>query len=293
MKNVIKKRGGKAYEDFENVNAFDLKWYSAIVNGLQKRRFLNFENSKPLLCEMFNGICMKKKYGIKFFISVLFFMTTVGFCQKKVQNADLKTTFFSLTPRNHKVDKVNGMAFGVGLNIFDVGTLKTVNGFNVELNPLIILYFMFANPSEFSEESTATINGLHISTGNINNIQTNGLAISILNIGYASNGISLNGFSTRVTQLNGLHISGFANSSKLAKGCFISLFNVSESCNGFQLGLYNHSSVFKGVQIGVINGSENTVGVQIGLFNLSKKHKGLQIGFWNINNKRSMPFINW
>jgi len=293
MKNLIRRIGKHWYEDFEDVNAFDLKWYASIVNGLQTKRILNSENALSVLHHGFRSIGSPKNNSKKIVVSFFLLVTTFSFCQNVSTGSDLKATFFSLTPRNHKVDKVNGMALGVGLDVFEAGTLKTVNGLNVELNPLGILYFMFANPSGFSEEANATINGLHISTGNINNTQTNGLAISFLNIGHASNGISLNGFSTHVTQLNGLHISGFFNSSKLAKGCFISLFNASESCNGFQSGLFNHSTIFKGVQIGVVNGSENTVGVQIGLFNLSKKHKGLQIGFWNINNKRSMPFINW
>lgn len=293
MKNLIRRIGKKRYDDFEDVNAFDLKWYASIVNGLQTKRDLIFKNSQSILCQNFNGICIQKKNSIKFFISVLLLVTSVGFCQNKMQVSDLKTTFFSLTPRNNKVDKVNGMAFGVGLDVFEEGSLKTVNGFNLELNPLGILYFMFANPSGFSEEANATINGLHISTGNINNTQTNGLAISFLNIGHASNGISLNGFSTYVTKLNGFHVSGLTNSSKRANGCFVSLFNVSESCKGFQLGLSNVSNEFRGLHIGIVNKSDNSVGLQIGLFNLSKNHKGLQIGFWNINNKRSMPFINW
>lgn len=226
----------------------------------------------------------------KIILSSIFLLTNIIFSQN---NLGFKTTVFSFTPKNENIEQVDGLTIGLGLDAFNEGSIQKINGLNLEVNPLSLLYLMFANPKHFTNEYHTTVNGLHVSTGSISNLKTNGLAVSFLNIGHAANGVSINGMYTHITKLNGFHVSGLGNYSKIANGLFISASNDSELCYGSQLGLFNSSETFKGLQIGVVNRSEDTIGVQIGLFNLSKKYKGLQIGFWNINNKRSMPFINW
>ncbi len=229
---------------------------------------------------------------MKKYLYILLFVCGFSFSQDFSQKKE-KAIFFSFTPKNEKVRKVNGLAIGAGIDVFEEGSIKKINGLNIELNPLGIFYFMFANPTSFNEEALVTINGLNISGGNQNSTKVNGLVISFINISHASNGVSVNGTYTHVAKLNGLHVSGISNSSKISNGMFLSLFNDSESLSGFQLGLTNRADIFKGLQVSIVNRSKNSTGVQIGLFNLSKVHKGLQIAFWNSNDKRSMPFINW
>jgi hypothetical protein len=223
-------------------------------------------------------------------IILLFLITGFTFSQN---NSGYKAVLFSLTPKNKIINQVDGLAIGLGLDVFNEGSIKKVNGLNLEVNPIAVLYLMFANPTNFTKEPNAIINGLHFSTGNIQNIKVNGLSVSFLNIGHAANGSSINLMYSHATKLNGLHISGLSNSSESSTGMFVSFFNSSNYCNGLQIGLSNYGEYLEGVQLGLINKSEKSIGVQIGLFNFSKIQKGLQIGFWNVNNKRSMPFINW
>ena len=203
------------------------------------------------------------------------------------------TRVFAFTPKQNGIEKVNGMAFGLGIDAFNEGTILKVNGLNLEVNPVSFLYFLFAGPSEFSVEAAFVVNGLHLSTGNRQEGKINGLCISFLNMNHAVNGLSLNLAYNYATELNGIHLSSFANSSESAKGLFFAMSNHSKVTNGFQLGVFNKSEVLKGIQLGVLNKSKDIKGIQIGLVNLTNKGKGLQLGFWNVNDKRSMPIINW
>jgi hypothetical protein len=213
------------------------------------------------------------------------------------QTDTLKTTVFSFTPVSKKIDRVNGLALGVGLAL-ELKPAKpvTVNGLNLEINPLSPLIVLFLDPDyKYNDAPVATVNGLHISTGGfMRNAALNGLGIALYSIGAKSNGMSITGIYNANRVMNGLHISGMVNSSQTARGLFIATFNYSENFGGLMLGGYNRADYFKGLSLGVANVDYKEMsGVQIGLFNRSKKVTGLQIGLWNINEKRSLPFINF
>lgn len=215
----------------------------------------------------------------KILVVLLAFSTTVF-----AQQEHLKTTLFSFTPKTNGVEKVNGLAIGLGLNMSEKNSIQKINGLNIEINPLSIFIFMFDDPERrgFQNAPTAYINGISIGTGHSNmneNLAYSGMEISLFNTGYSCNGISVNGIYNYNTQLNGIHLSGISNVSKSANGMLVAFSNYSENMNG--------------IQIGILNKTQNFNGLQIGIFNRSSTQKGLQIGFWNINQKRSLPFINW
>jgi hypothetical protein len=159
--------------------------------------------------------------------------------------------------------------------------IATINGLNIEVNPLIILAIGFLDPDKVPNNSiNQRYNGLHISTmGFMGEVAHNGVGISVLSHTYKSNGLSITGFYNISRSLNGLYIAGITNSTDKAAGLLIAPVNSAD--------------VFKGLQLGIYNKSLDMGGVQIGLFNRAMKAKGIQIGLWNKNNKRSLPFINW
>lgn len=202
---------------------------------------------------------------------------SVGFSQ---QNDSLHSQIFSLTPIAKNVNKVNGMTFGLG-QVFDREKEATINGFNLEVNPVLPLILLFLDPDKAGNDDVKLKhNGLHIAAGGFSGpVAHNGLGVSVYSITYSSNGMSITGLYNVSKKLNGLHVAGLTNSTDEAGGLLIAAINSAD--------------VLKGVQIGVYNKSLDMAGVQIGLFNKTTKIKGLQIGLWNINGKRSLPFINW
>lgn len=231
---------------------------------------------------------------------LIIFLSTFfcGFAQDFVPQDSLKTVIFSLTPRTKKIRKVNGLAMGLGYDMFENSKIKKVNGLNIEVNPLTIFVVMFDDPSRrgFPEKSTIKLNGLSLGTGHSNqneDVAYSGLTVSIINSGYSCNGISVNGFYNYSTKMNGLHISGFYTISEYTNGLSISFANDTKKLNGMQLGVFNATDYFNGIQFGIFNSTSKYKGIQIGLINKSNDQKGVQVGFWNINNKRSFPFINW
>lgn len=215
---------------------------------------------------------MKKRLTI-----LMLLITLIGLSQ---QNNGLHSQIFSLTPVAKKVNKVNGMTFGLG-QVFDREREVTVNGFNLEVNPILPLILLFLDPEKSGNDDVKfKHNGLHIAAGGFSGpVAHNGLAVSVYSITYSDNGLSITGLYNVSKTLNGLHIAGLTNSTDEANGLLISAINSAD--------------VLKGMQVGVYNKSLDTVGIQIGLLNRSTKIKGLQIGLWNINGKRSLPFINW
>lgn len=236
---------------------------------------------------------MKSKFLI-LFLSI----SISGFSQENVGNDSLKTVLFSFTPRTKKVQKINGLAIGLGYDLFEKNTIKKVNGLNIEVNPLVPLFILFDDPGRrgFAEQPTIKINGLSLGTGHSitqENIAFTGVAVALSNSGYSCNGISVNGFYNFSTKMNGLHVSGIANVCKNMNGLSVAFANSSEKLNGIQVGALNDADYFKGIQLGLYNHSTKYKGIQIGLVNKTKSQQGLQVGFWNINNKRSFPFLNW
>jgi hypothetical protein len=205
---------------------------------------------------------------------------------------------FSLSPIAKRVDKVNGLVLGVGHYDSRYIDKQTINGINLEANPmgLAIPFFIFYLPEIISknkqnidkdslqivdiekEKPLIQLNGLNVSSGCfMTATNVNGLSVSPFNKINKMNGINITALGLKSDVLNGFSLGGYNGTNKL---------------NGVCIGLFNETYCLKGMQIGFYNFSVANSGVQIGVFNMSKS-KGFQIGLWNINNKRSMPFINW
>ena len=223
---------------------------------------------------------------------LLLLFTLTGFAQKR---DTLRSQIFSLSPVSPKVDKVNGMAFGIG-HIFTEKLPKKVNGINLEINPALPLFLMFMDPTKVGRDSLKmTINGLHLSAGGlVGGIKLNGVGISVYNVCYASNGFSITGLHNVGKHLNGFHISGLSNIADTGSGLLIAGVNDIDDFKGARIGIFNNSIDATGLSIGIVNINKDEMrGVQIGLYNKTNKCKGLQVGVWNSNGKRSFPFINW
>ncbi|ATL43896.1 hypothetical protein OZ664_13935 [Elizabethkingia sp. HX WHF] len=213
----------------------------------------------------------------KLFLLLLFYASMV-FGQSKDS-----TRIIAITPLSKKIQKVNGLAIGVGMDdVFSpISKKKTVNGLNIDANPLGIIIWMFYDPSKVNNSNDILqYNGLNISAaGFLRDHSHNGLNISLYNYGNKMNGVSLAGLWNVVEEENGLFIGGLGNYAERGSGVIIS------ASNGVK--------EFKGVQIGLINNSDNMKGLQIGLYNKNKSGKNFQIGLWNRNERRSFPIINW
>ena len=191
------------------------------------------------------------------------------------------------TPISQNINKVNGLAIGLGLDeaYESLGNQiitkpKIINGLNLEINPLAIVWICFYKPDRFSGKETSIVNGANISFGGfLKNTSHNGINLSIYNYGRKMNGISFTFFGTYVESMNGFYFSCFGNSANNGTGVSISALN--------------DINDFKGLQLGLINDSDKVKGLQLGLINKSKTGKNIQIGLWNKNQKRQLPIINW
>jgi hypothetical protein len=247
-------------------------------------------NSGIFVVLILNKIKMKTRIRVLLLLMV-WIMKSYGQDSLIVKTDSLHRQIFSLSPIAKNVDQVNGLVLGIGHFENCLIQKQTINGLNIEANPMGLLFpfFMFFSFDErfdhlnyFKEDKITTqVNGLNISSGGfMNEAKMNGFNISTL---------------TKLVEMNGVSISGFMLVSKNVNGISISgIHNFSESLNGVSIGFINQTINLKGVQIGVFNISEKQMnGIQIGVYNKSVHKKGLQIGFWNKNNKRALPFINW
>jgi len=229
---------------------------------------------------------------ILFKITTLLLFSLTGFAQR---SDGLRGQIFSFSPASYKVEKVNGMALGIG-HFWTKNMPCKINGLNIEVNPVSPILFLFQDPDYVENDSLRmTMNGLHLSTGGFaGGIKLNGAGVSLYNVNYATNGFTVNGLYNVSKTLNGLHISGLYNVADKARGMLVAGANDVADFGGFRIGIYNKSVTTAGLNIGVVNlNKEGMHGLQIGVFNRTGKCKGLQIGLWNSNNKRSLPFINW
>lgn len=214
------------------------------------------------------------------------------------------TQIFSLSPISKKVDKVNGLVFGVGH--FENKKIKkqTINGLNIEANPapiagifvgfLSIIYMpeIIKNKSWKSSDSTRNdfkiknwnyypklnINGINLSSGCFFvSTHMNGLTISLGN---------------KFEKLNGISIAPLGTLSDKQNGMSVGIINANTTLCGVVLGLYNQTHQLNGLQMGMVNQVRQNNGIQIGIFNKSFS-RGLQFGIWNNNSKHSFPIINW
>lgn len=233
----------------------------------------------------------------KLFLVIMICSFSKFFAQEK-KRYETHSQVFSLSPIAKRVNKVNGLVVGVGH--FDNQNIEkqTINGINLEANPmgLAIPFFVFYIPElirknkvNIDKDSLQIIkmdqsdlllqmNGINVSSGCfMTAANVNGLSVSLFNKINTMNGINVTAFGLQSDTLNGFSVGAYNGVNKL-NGATVGLFNETYSLKGVQVGFYNYAVVHSGVQIGV--------------FNMSKS-KGFQIGLWNINNKRSMPFINW
>jgi hypothetical protein len=237
------------------------------------------------------------------FIFLLVFIANLIYAQDSIplptfEPIKTHSQIFSLSPISKKVDQVNGLVFGVGHYQNKHIEKQTINGINVDLNPvgLALPFFILYLPEMIQKgtlKSSVTsdtivkievmnpkiqVNGLNISTGCFfTNASLNGLNISLCN---------------RFNQMKGVSITPIGIQAVDMMGLSVGIYNGFNNCRGLSIGLSNETMQLNGVQIGIYNSASISRGVQIGIFNISRK-KGLQLGIWNINHKRSMPFINW
>jgi hypothetical protein len=222
----------------------------------------------------------------KLFLIIAFLSGGIFFSQDSLKVNQQKVRLISTTPLNPQIEKVNGLAVGLGFDskylAKDQNTvnLQKVNGLNLEVNPLGLLFWMFYDPSKSANVEYVQVNGLNISlSGYLRGVSHNGVSVSLYNYGHTMNGLmgSLLHFDTEKSK--GVFVTGLSFSSNELTGLSVSPFN--------------NAGILKGVQLGFLNTNIEGKGLQIGLVNKSKKMKGLQIGFWNKNGKRTLPFINF
>lgn len=215
-----------------------------------------------------------------FLIICLFLVQGMTYAQDSL--VATKNKVVSITPLSGKIKEVNGLAVGLGGSLMDNNRYdQKINGFNLELNPLGLVIWMFYDPSKPRDDSSPlTVNGLNISSaGYGREVTHHGLSVSLYNYSKKVSGVSVSGLMNYMDKGNGVFISMMGNNVDVLKGVSISAFNSSEKMEGLQIGGFNEADEIKGVQIGVIN--------------KSKKGKGLQVGLWNKNAKRSLPIINF
>lgn len=222
-----------------------------------------------------------------------------------VETIPTHSQIFSLSPISKKVDKVNGLVFGLGHISNKNISKQTINGLNMEANPAPIAGFFAAfltimhldeviknnkvpdsikgtevhyKLDYFDSSSALILRGINLSTGCFfTTTSMSGLNISAANIFNDFNGISITALGTIADNHNGIAIG---------------MFNANNILKGSTIGVYNQSYELKGLHVGIFNQTGNNQGLQIGVFNKSNS-EGFQIGVWNVNNKRSIPFINW
>lgn len=213
---------------------------------------------------------------------LLICVSSILFGQDSIQTKTTETRLIAFTPLN-KIGKVNGLAIGIGMDeiILPESQKKTINGLNLDINPLGFLLFCFYDTSKIQNTNDVLQqNGLNISlAGPLRNNSNNGINLSMYNYGSRMTGISLTAISNDVEELHGVSFGTFGNFAKRG--------------SGITVGIINGIVDYKGVQIGVINISKKINGVQIGLINKNIDGRNFQIGFWNKNSKRTMPIFNF
>ncbi|MGA9213429.1 LA_2272 family surface repeat-containing protein [Kaistella sp.] len=208
------------------------------------------------------------------------------------QDLKLKSAVITFNPA-----KIAKNTTGINLGVFDSYQKQKINGINLQINPITLLYPLLpqAIPVPSEDEVTVILNGIHISTGGMmDGAKLNGLGISIYHHARVTNGFSANLFNNTSGILNGIHVSGAANNSEKGAGItFAFMGNYSEKFTGLQIGGFNEAKQMKGLQIGFVNKSENLKGIQVGIVNNNKNGRNFQLGFWNKNTKRTLPILNF
>ncbi|MEO5775616.1 MAG: hypothetical protein ABIQ27_01845 [Flavobacterium sp.] len=241
------------------------------------------------------------------FLFLLMILSLKGFSQDNIsiQITPLKTQAFSLSPMSSKLQKVNGLVFGLGHIDNKKISRQTINGLNLEANPapiagafaafLMVMYLpeIIKNGGKQND----TLNGdLYLKVEDWDKtpfLKLNGISISsgCFFVPTSMNGLNIS-FANKFKNFNGLSIAPLGTMSDRQTGVSVGLANVNNDMNGFTAGFYNQSLKLDGLQVGIINFAKTNHGLQVGLFNRSYS-RGFQVGVWNVNKKRSLPFINW
>ncbi len=241
---------------------------------------------------------------------LLLFVLQSANAQDSINDIPLKsvkthTQFFSLSPISKKVDKVNGLVFGVGHVENRSISNQTINGLNIEANPAPAVGAFMAFLTIMELPNIIKKNKVPDSLKNsddylkIHNLEhTPHLKINGINFstGCFFTTTSMNGLNisagNKFNDFNGLSITALGTIADKQNGIAIGIYNANNALLGSTIGVFNQSYNLKGLHIGFINQARNNRGLQVGILNKSNS-KGLQLGLWNVNNKRSMPFINW
>lgn len=238
-----------------------------------------------------------------FLVLLLVAISINSFGQDTIPYSPTHSQIFSLSPISKRVDKVNGLVFGVGHVENKRIENQAINGCNIEINPvpvaagmaafLMLIYlpeiikknefFNSKTPDSFVIKNYTSlpylkINGLNLSTGCFfTSTNMNGLNISLGN---------------KFKNFNGLSIAPLGTISDKINGLSIGIVNANTNLKGATIGVYNQTFELKGIQTGLVNQVEINKGLQIGVFNRSYT-RGFQLGVWNKNSSRSFPLLNW
>jgi hypothetical protein len=173
-----------------------------------------------------------------FLVLLLVTISIDSFGQDTIPYSPTHSQIFSLSPISKRVDKVNGLVFGVGHVENKRIENQTINGLNVEVNPapvaavmaatLLLIYlpeiikknefFNNKTPDSFVIENYTSspylkMNGLNLSTGCFfTTTDMNGLNISLGNKFKNFNGLSVAPLGTISDKINGLSI-GIVNAN--------------------------------------------------------------------------------
>ena len=266
-------------DDFSYYTSREIRSYSSLINVLMRKLF------------------------VKSYNALIIFFCFNSYAQNDTIFDKTHSQIFSLSPISKKVDKVNGVVFGVGHFENSRIDKQTINGINVEVNgaPIAGAFLGFIsimylpeviknnNVPITGENDFEKIKGLNTNL----KLKINGINISS---GCFFTSTSMNGLNislgNKFDNFNGVSITGIGNISNNHNGIAIGLFNGNNNLKGMNIGVFNLTYELKGLHLGVINYAKINKGVQVGIFNRSYS-KGLQVGLWNVNNKRSFPLINW
>ncbi len=214
------------------------------------------------------------------------------------------TQIFSLSPISKKVDKVNGLVFGVGHFENKNIEKQTINGLNIEANPapiagvfigfLSIIYMPEIIKNKSWKSSDSTRNDFKIENWNYYpKLKINGINLSsgCFFVSTEMNGLNIS-LGNKFEKLNGISIAPLGTLSDKQNGFSLGIINANTILNGAVFGLYNQTYQLNGLQFGLVNQVQKSTGIQVGIFNRSYS-RGLQFGIWNKNIKHSFPIINW
>jgi hypothetical protein len=210
---------------------------------------------------------------------------------------------FSLAPISKKVDKVNGLVFGVGHVDNKNVDFQVINGVNVEANPAPIagamlgfaalMYLPDIIKNENKKRNKINVDYFVVKENTSPHLKLNGFNISS---GCFFTATDMNGLNistgNKFNHFNGFSITFLGTIADHQNGLSVGLYNANNDLAGSTIGVYNQSCILKGLQLGLFNKSKINKGLQIGLVNKSNS-KGMQLGLWNSNNKRGFPFLNW